>query len=381
MPATLRATSVAIAALLVLGQAVAGGAGGPSLLYELVDLGIEGPRHDGALFSEALGINEAGVVVGHTSPGHAFVWTRSGGRQVLPALGPNDIGHVSATAYDINNKGAIVGASTAPGLDHRRATLWPRDRRPMNLGILGPPPFRGMLGSVANAINDGGEVVGESTSAPAGYNHAFRWTAASGMQDLGVLGGDQFGNAFSRATDINKRGVIVGRSTIDAPNEVARAVSWTRRGGPVDIAPSLDYSDAWAINDRSWVAGSAIDLDVSGAEAALLWAGSLRILNLGTGPVGFDGGEFAHAFGVSEAGHVVGTMSSPTHPFAAAFLWTRATGTKVDLNDLLDETGAGWRVVRAEDVNRKGEIVGSGCQIATGCEVQRAFVLRPVRAR
>src|SRR5258707_366273 len=70
-----------------------------------------------------------------------------------------------------------------------------------DLGTLGGPVSR------ARKVNDNGDVVGDSATADGRY-HAFVWTRANGMQDLGaVLGpGDSF------ALGINDLGEIVGEA-------------------------------------------------------------------------------------------------------------------------------------------------------------------------
>src|SRR6266545_2475214 len=59
--------------------------------------------------------------------------------------------------------------------------------------------------SDARAINERGQVVGESTTA-SGEVHAFLWQDGT-MSDLGTLGGDR-----SEAAGINEHGQVVGSS-------------------------------------------------------------------------------------------------------------------------------------------------------------------------
>src|SRR5689334_17176437 len=69
--------------------------------------------------------------------------------------------------------------------------------------------FDGPL-TVANGINDAGQVVGRS-SLPSGGFHAFLYSGGK-TTDLGSLGGN-----FSTATGINNDGQISGYSTLDPP--------------------------------------------------------------------------------------------------------------------------------------------------------------------
>ena len=64
--------------------------------------------------------------------------------------------------------------------------------------------------SFATAVNESGQVVGNSTTARSGF-HAFSWTQSGGMVDLGTLGG-----GGSTAADVNGRGQVVGDSNIAA---------------------------------------------------------------------------------------------------------------------------------------------------------------------
>src|SRR5262249_19985657 len=59
-----------------------------------------------------------------------------------------------------------------------------------------------------------------------------------------------------------------------------------------------------------------------------------------------------------------------------AFVWQSATGI-LDLNNLVDGSGAGWQLVEATDVNDAGQIVGYGFD---PLHHQHAFLLTPVPA-
>ena len=65
----------------------------------------------------------------------------------------------------------------------------------------------------ADDINDATQVVGASQTAD-GNDHAFLWTAARGMEDLGTLGGPT-----STPFGISETGVVVGISSTAAGTE------------------------------------------------------------------------------------------------------------------------------------------------------------------
>lgn len=106
-------------------------------------------------------------------------------------------------------------------------------------------------------------MVGFSKIAGDAEDHAFSWTQAGGIVDLGTLGG-----TWSFAVALNSRGQVVGES--QSAGGDPHAFSWTRAGGMVDLGtiggPS---SSATAVNDRGRVVGSS-DL-ASGEDHATLW--------------------------------------------------------------------------------------------------------------
>jgi probable HAF family extracellular repeat protein len=90
---------------------------------------------------------------------------------------------------------------------------------------------------------------------PSGNFHAFLWAKKHGMKDLGTLPGDQ----FSWANNISHNGTIVGTS-FPPGSAPPRAFVW-ENGKMTDLNlivgrhPRFYLAEAFAINDRGWIAG------------------------------------------------------------------------------------------------------------------------------
>jgi probable HAF family extracellular repeat protein len=88
------------------------------------------------------------------------------------------------------------------------------------------------------------------------HQHAFLWDGIHGMKDLGTLGGK---NSF--ATGINDSGVVVGYS--DMIDRTTHAFTWTKATGMVDIGiyfTGRPSTQAAAINAQGAVAGTGVGL-------------------------------------------------------------------------------------------------------------------------
>ena len=109
------------------------------------------------------------------------------------------LGGGETVAQALNNSGQVVGSSTtSEGVSHAFST-GPAAAGMKDLGTLGGGS------STANDINDAGQVVGKATTAE-GQEHAFFTDSNSlGMRDLGTLGGHR-----SEATAIDNAGKVVG---------------------------------------------------------------------------------------------------------------------------------------------------------------------------
>lgn len=106
--------------------------------------------------------------------------------------------------------------------------------------------------SIATAISaDGSTVVGEATDA-SGFWRAFRWTSSTGMQDIGTLGGPE-----SIPYSVNKDGsVVVGASLTSGSTASNHAFRWTVSTGMQDLrtllqAAGVHSADNWITLDTA----------------------------------------------------------------------------------------------------------------------------------
>lgn len=170
----------------------------------------------------AIGINDAGEVVGGSGtcansvlPGfystpHAVLWDKDGTVHSLPNLGGSapdtTILGPGNVADAINNHGIIAGLATLPGNTVFHPVLW-QDGLISDLGVL-----PGDLVGAALGLNDGGEVVGASISAPGpatGNPRAFVWRNGA-MMDLNTLVPADSPLYLLTAFWVNDSGDIVG---------------------------------------------------------------------------------------------------------------------------------------------------------------------------
>jgi probable HAF family extracellular repeat protein len=191
------------------------------------------------------GINPDGVIVGWSrqkSVDHAARWDDSG----VHDLGT--LGGDSSYALAINRAGIAVGYSeVAAEFVTEHAVRWDVGGQPVDLGTLGGK------NSVAFGINDGGTIVGMSDLPEKNIFHAVRWNGLVAV-DLGALGG---ASQRSMAYDINKAGVVVGRSQDASANW--RATVWSA-SGLVDLNDHLDA----AAKAEGWVLEFARAINASG---------------------------------------------------------------------------------------------------------------------
>ncbi|HZZ43732.1 MAG TPA: hypothetical protein VFE58_12405 [Tepidisphaeraceae bacterium] len=177
----------------------------------------------GTADTQAAGVNDSGEVVGESylSGGynyHAFVYV-DGTMTDLGTLG----GEISS-ASAINNAGQIVGKASLGVLatyfnSHSSLSI---DEAHAFLYSSGTMTDLGTLGgyqSQADAINNLGQIVGESDITPGSYaEHAFLYFDGT-MIDLNSLIDPATGWVLNEATGINDRGQIIGNGMYDGQQE------------------------------------------------------------------------------------------------------------------------------------------------------------------
>jgi probable HAF family extracellular repeat protein len=122
---------------------------------EVVNLGNLGSK----AWNTPVSLNNHGQVVGFanntSNTAQGFLWTRTNGMQPLPFIGDDNAG----VAYDINEKGQIVGISNGGTEPYSaRAFLYENGKmNDLNKLVVGDSPLYLLL---AQGINDAGEIVG-----------------------------------------------------------------------------------------------------------------------------------------------------------------------------------------------------------------------------
>ena len=188
-------------------QIVGAGSGGSFLYSNGIATSIGTPGN------VAYGLNNLGQVVGILSSNTGFLY-ENGQTTNLGTL-PGD---AYSVANDINDSGQVVGSSGLTGVDDGRAFLYSSSTGLENLGRLRPTD----LFSAGLGINNLGQVVGFS-----GTNHDFYAADGNGLRaflysdntlydlnDLIAPGSDP-GFTLTAASAINNNGQIVGRGAVN----------------------------------------------------------------------------------------------------------------------------------------------------------------------
>jgi len=277
--------------------------------YTVTDLGTLGGSDS---WSDAL--NDSGELVGGSMcagglPAQAYIY-RNGLMGGLGSLGGLSL------ALGVNNAGVVVGRSNLSDNVTSHAFRWDSSAGMLDLGTLGGAQ------SSAVAINAGGDIVGWSQNTT-GNGHAFSRTGGTIVKwyDLGTLGGD-----YSVALGVNDNGQIVGSSTATPGSSPLRATYWSSSiSSPVDLGTlGGQGAEAFKINNNGVIVGYSYLLGDFTAHAFVYSGGAMTDL-------GSFGG-WSEAFGLNDAGDVVGSSRDALN-IEHAFLYSG--GVVTDLNTVV----------------------------------------------
>jgi probable HAF family extracellular repeat protein len=322
-------------------------------LYSVTDLGVVG----GATRSEARSINSSGKVAGYAdfSGGWTFAFIYS--HSTITDIGT--FGQDLSAAYDINDKGDVVGYSFAPsgqGGWLPRAFLYQRGVM-TELGT-----FFGGGSSYASGINNRGEIVGYADLPGVAEFRAFLYKDGM-LTDLGGLDG-----RYSFANSINDLGQAVGSAYTSTPWGGAYHAVLYENGTVRDLGVlGLATSRAYQINNAGLIVGeSQYPGGIGDSTHAFVYHAD-KMVDIGT-----LGGRSSAAFGVNNRNQVVGQADITNNDATHAFLFSN--GSMIDLNGMID-TNSGWLLYAAYDINSAGRIVGYGRNPAGQ---GHAFMLNPL---
>lgn len=336
----------------------------------------------------------AGVALGMTSlPGAACIATAG----IAPRLRITDLGDLGGSTIQVtalNDRGVATGTATRHDGDKHGVTFKARDGQMVGM------PWNG-ISTWGRGINNHGVIAGHDSYPWRVPVRGWVWS----HKELRYLSSEQATATWTTA--INDAGMVVGQTSayeafiaidgefvlIDKAPGYAAALgscinsfgdmagyhigeisdigdkSFVRFGGQVEALdiPGAYSHNALGLNDSRQVCGWARQ-DPSSPMIAFVWQdGKVTLIP----PLVLGKRASSQAKAINQAGVVVGVCERADRG-TYAFLWQ--DGVMHELNQLIDEASAGWRLHSATAINNHGQIVGQGAFDG----VRRAFLATPV---
>jgi probable HAF family extracellular repeat protein len=238
----------------------------------------------------------------------AYRWTVAGGYQILGSRGNSDFFGAGAVSYDGS---AIAGEHPLGNTTTFEAFRWTAAHGMMQIpmdiasaitadgtmitggdnwwntsgqtGIFGPFPGEqnqtqayGLSGTGQAPLAVGAAIKG--SDANGATFHAFKWTPAGGLLDLGIANGTQ-----SFATAISANGLVIVGEATDASG-FWRAFRWTASGGMQDMGTLGGPESApFAVNsDGTVIVGTSLTTGETGSSVSFVWTAKSGMQNLTT---------------------------------------------------------------------------------------------------
>ncbi|HQU81541.1 MAG TPA: hypothetical protein PKY59_00355 [Pyrinomonadaceae bacterium] len=226
-------------------------------------------------------------------------------------IGVVQTGDSASQGFGISAGGRAVGRSIRTG--GAQAFTWTSGG-----GIVGLPNLAGRAFCVSNGANDVGGVAGTCASTLFGTSRLPVIWQNGAVSQLPLPAGETLGDA----NDINASGVAVGsvnsgilQRGVIYNGATATVITQTTSGGSF-------FTTAFGINDSGLVIGTGIDPSNAARNVGMVY-------NINTNTASEVGslssGNGALAFGVSNAGHVVGS-SMQNQGSGLPFIWTQSGG-------------------------------------------------------
>ncbi len=234
-------------------------------------------------------INKSGEIVGTNAAHFAAAWTKQSGLREITT--PQ--GSTKADALGLNNESHIIGVGLNLTTGQRQGFTYAHNKLHMLLGNQAKPW----------AINDADEVVGESKLPGKAISSAVLWKNQSAVDLGGCCGG--------MATGINNHSQVIGNIYDEAGQY--HAFLWSKASGMQEIGPPKTFSSALALNDHGDV------LVQSFSEGVLLYRqGTIQHLTLSSKHPN-------HPRAINNCGVIVGAFG-PFSDAERAFVWDAISG-------------------------------------------------------